>query len=47
MGHSPRERPKHLGRKLLHIRQGLGMSQTQMSKALGLKVNYSAVSNYE
>ena len=47
MGHSPRERPKHLGRKLLQIRQGLGMSQTQMSKALGLKVNYSAVSNYE
>jgi transcriptional regulator with XRE-family HTH domain len=47
MGHSPRERPKHLGRKLLAIRKGLGMSQTQMSKALGLKVHYSAVSNFE
>lgn len=47
MGHSPRERPKHLGRKLAEIRKRLGMSQTQMCKALGLKVNYSAVSNYE
>ena len=47
MGHSPRERPKHLGRKLLKIRQRLGMSQTEMCKALNLKVNYSAVSNYE
>ena len=47
MGHSPRERPKHLGSKLLAIRQKLGMSQTQMSKALGLKVHYSAVSNFE
>jgi transcriptional regulator with XRE-family HTH domain len=47
MGRSRRERPKHLGRKLLLIRKRLGLSQTQMCKALGLSVHYSAVSNYE
>jgi transcriptional regulator with XRE-family HTH domain len=47
MGRTPRDRPKRLGRKLLQIRQRLGMSQTEMSKALGLKVHYSAVSNFE
>ncbi|PYS22629.1 MAG: hypothetical protein DMF72_12855 [Acidobacteria bacterium] len=47
MGRTPRNRPKHLGRKLLRIRQRLGMSQTEMTKALGLKVHYSAVSNFE
>jgi transcriptional regulator with XRE-family HTH domain len=47
VGRSRRNRPKQLGRKLLGIRQGLGMSQTEMAKALGLKVHYSAVSNYE
>lgn len=47
MGRTPRNKPRHLGRKLLRIRQKLGMSQTEMSKALGLKVHYSAVSNFE
>ena len=47
MGHSPRPKPERLGEKLLAIRLGLGMSQTQMCKALGLKINYSAISNYE
>jgi transcriptional regulator with XRE-family HTH domain len=47
MGRSPRPKPERLGEKLLAIRQGLGMSQTEMCKALGLKVNYSAISNYE
>ena len=47
MGRTPRNKPRHLGRKLLQIRQRLGMSQTEMSKALGLKVHYSAVSNFE
>jgi transcriptional regulator with XRE-family HTH domain len=47
MGRTRRRRPKLLRRKLLTIRQELGMSQTQMAKALGLKVHYSAVSNYE
>ena len=48
MGSSPRLRPKHLGKKLRALRLDvLGMSQTEMSKALGLKVDYSAVSGYE
>ncbi len=47
MGHSPRQRPARLSEKLLTIRQRLGLSQTAMCKALGLEVNYSAVSNYE
>ena len=47
MGRTRRNRPKKLGRKLLAIRQRLGLSQTEMSKALGLKVHYSAVSNFE
>lgn len=47
MGRSQRPKPERLGEKLLAIRQRLGMSQTQMSKALELEVNYSAISNYE
>jgi len=47
MGRTPRNKPRHLGRKLLKIRQRLGMSQTEIAKALGLKVHYSAVSNFE
>ena len=47
MGRSPRPKPERLGEKLLAIRQLLGMSQTEMCKALGLKLNYSAISNYE
>lgn len=48
MGSSPRPKPKNLGKKLRNIRvDRLGLSQTEMSKALGLKVDYSAVSQYE
>lgn len=47
MGRSARPKPERLGEKLLAIRQLLGMSQTEMCKAIGLKVNYSAISNYE
>ncbi len=48
MGSSPRLRPKNLGKKLRILRLDyLGMSQTEMAKALGLKVDYSAVSQYE
>lgn len=47
MGRSPRPKPARLGEKLLAIRQGLGMSQTEICKALGLNLNYSAISNYE
>ena len=48
MGSLKREKPKHLPKKLRRLRlEVLGMSQTEMSKALGLKVDYSAVSGYE
>jgi DNA-binding XRE family transcriptional regulator len=47
MGRSPRERPQKLPAKLLKIRKRLGMSQTQMSKALDLKVHYAAISQFE
>jgi transcriptional regulator with XRE-family HTH domain len=47
MGRSPRERPQKLAAKMLKIRKQLGMSQTQMSKALGLKVHYAAISQFE
>jgi transcriptional regulator with XRE-family HTH domain len=47
VGRTRRNRPKKLGRKLLAIRNRLGLSQTEMCKALGLKVHYSAVSNFE
>ena len=47
MGRTRRRHPKKLRQKLLKIRQNLGMSQTQMARALGLHVHYSAVSNYE
>ena len=48
MGSSKREKPKYLGRKLRKLRlEVLGYSQTEMSKALGLRVDYSAVSGYE
>ena len=47
MGRSRRPRPARLGEKLLAVRQGLGLSQTAMCKALELTVDYSAVSQYE
>ena len=47
MGRSRRNKPKKLSQKLLAIRQRLKMSQTEMARALELKVHYSAVSNYE
>lgn len=48
MGSLKRERPKHLPKKLRRLRlEVLGMSQTEMAKALDLKVDYSAVSGYE
>ena len=48
MGSSRRDRPKHLPKKLRKLRlEVLGMSQTEMCKALGLKVDYSAISGYE
>jgi len=47
MGRSPRNKPMMLSHKLLAIRKRLRMSQTEMARALGLTVHYSAVSNFE
>jgi transcriptional regulator with XRE-family HTH domain len=47
MGKARRERPKRLPRKLLMIRKRLGLSQSEMAKALKLKATYTAVSGYE
>ena len=47
MGRSRRNKPKKLSQKLLAIRKRLHLSQTEMAKALQLKVHYSAVSNFE
>ena len=47
MGRSRRNKPKKLSHKLLAIRKRLQMSQTEMARALELKVHYSAVSNFE
>jgi transcriptional regulator with XRE-family HTH domain len=48
MGRSARDKPRRLGKKLKTIRVDvLNLSQTEMAKALGLKINYSAVSQYE
>lgn len=46
-GRSRRNKPQKLSGKLLAIRKRLGMSQTEMAQALGLKAHYSSVSNYE
>ncbi len=49
MGKSARERPERLAKKLLQIREGLGLSQNEMLTALGLKgkILRSAISGYE
>jgi transcriptional regulator with XRE-family HTH domain len=47
MGRSRRNKPLLLSQKLLAIRKRLQMSQTEMARALGLTVHYSAVSNFE
>lgn len=47
MANTRREQPRRLARKLLAIRQNLGMSQTDMAKALKLKVSYTVISGYE
>jgi transcriptional regulator with XRE-family HTH domain len=46
MGNTRRERPRRLGRKLLAIRVGLGVSQAEMAKRLKLKT-YTVISSYE
>ena len=47
MGRSRRNKPRRLGEKLLALRRRLQISQTEMARALDLKVHYSAVSNFE
>lgn len=47
MGRSRRRKPKRLARKLLTIRRALGMSQTDIAKALKLEVAYTSISGYE
>ena len=48
MGRSYRSKPRNLANKLLSIRRNLlHLSQTEMARALDLKVHYSAVSQYE
>jgi transcriptional regulator with XRE-family HTH domain len=42
-----RRKPKRLARKLLAIRQGLAVSQTEMARLLDLKQTYTVVSSYE
>ncbi|HEY6328389.1 MAG TPA: helix-turn-helix transcriptional regulator [Blastocatellia bacterium] len=49
MGTGARERPQHLAEKLLQIRLGLGLSQPQVVKLLGLEgvITYTKISHYE
>jgi len=47
MGRVRRNKPLRLSHKLLAIRKRLQMSQTEMARALELKVHYSAVANFE
>lgn len=47
MGRAPRPKPSHLAEKLLAIRTALGMSQTQIWRALGVTADYTAISQYE
>ena len=46
---NPRPRPSRLAEKLLQIRTGLGLSQTQMLERLGLggTMHYGRISEYE
>ena len=46
---NPRPRPQRLAAKLLQIREGLGLSQTQMLARLGLEdsMHYGRISQYE
>lgn len=47
MGRQPRLKPSQLGNKLLIVRQRLGLSQSQMCRALDLELDPSVISNYE
>ena len=47
MGRKPRLKPERLAQKLLQIREGLSLSQTEMMRALGFEIHYSRISEYE
>jgi transcriptional regulator with XRE-family HTH domain len=49
MGSASRARPKYLSKKLLQIREALGLSQTEMGRRLGLDDEFARnyVSGYE
>jgi transcriptional regulator with XRE-family HTH domain len=47
MGAHARQRPKHLGAKLLAIRRNLGASQSEMEMLLDFQVNSARISEYE
>ena len=47
MGRAPRPKPSRLSEKLLAIRTALGMSQTQIWRALEVTADYTAISQYE
>ena len=49
MGTKPRHRPENLGRKLLEIRNALGLSQSGMLRRLGVERMFSParISEYE
>lgn len=47
MGRAPRPKPSRLREKLLAIRTALGMSQTQIWRALEVTADYTAISQYE
>ena len=47
MGTASRPKPKRLAKKLLHIRESLGLSQNEMIKKLGFEIFQGTISAYE
>ena len=47
MGTNPRQKPKRLAEKLLQIRVGLGLSQNEMIRRLGVELTQNRISDYE
>jgi transcriptional regulator with XRE-family HTH domain len=49
MSKGVRQRPARLGEKLRHIRESLGLSQSEMLKRLGFEdvISYTKISHYE
>jgi transcriptional regulator with XRE-family HTH domain len=47
MGVKARQRPARLAEKLLQIRVGLGLSQNELIRRLGLELTQNRISDYE